>query len=156
VDRFQILKGLTPPPPKKIKSQHCYYYGVDWGPRPENTAIAICHKEGKICVFDYANLMACTIHSNLRNCLAFFNDMFLIKRLTVDVGPNREDLIGISYNQVQCTEDLILFFSHAVSDGRIHGLEKTQWQIRQNSHVGDAMALAFWSIRNYEPPVQGD
>jgi hypothetical protein len=144
VNRFQILKGLPPPIKKKVTPQQNYYfYGVDWGPRPESTGIAICHKIGKNIVFNYVRLMSESNHENLRKCLDFFNNKFPMNLLTIDVGPDREDLTGFGYNRTRCTEEMVRDLMSAIINGHV---SPPTIAIGLNHHIRDAMALAFQSI----------
>jgi hypothetical protein len=151
VNRFQILKGLPPPPVSAKKEPKKYFYGVDYGPRPESTGIAICHKKDGIIIFEHANLMSGFNHTNLRECLAFLNNTFPIGHLCVDAGPYRENLTGIGYNQ-KCTEEMIMVLRNAISNGHVAYNENALKTV----HIRDAMALAFWSIPKEEPPTLKD
>jgi hypothetical protein len=146
VNRFQILKGEKPPP--KEQSTGHYFYGVDWGSGPNNTAVAICHHTGiqNIVQFDYTGLLADSSADTPEVWITQLSSNYSVRAFTVDhpffMLPKFSGLTN--YRSIICTMQLRGKLNEGFSCGCIAPLANPA--VRNNIHIFDAMALAYYTL----------
>lgn len=154
MNRFQMLRGENPPVKKKVAvPKPHYFYGVDYGTKRNNTAVAICHEKQGIIFLDFHGLLENSSYATLDEWLHKLEIQFPVFRLTMDTGLSYQgDFSGLGYQRTRCTRDMHSVMKTSILENRFGMFVRYGSLSRDTSdHVIDALALAYDSIMKENP-----
>lgn len=148
MNRFQILKGDNPPvvKKKKVVPKPLYFYGVDYGTRRDNTAVAICHEKQGIVFLDFYGLLEDSSYIALDKWLHKLGSTFPIYKLAVDTGRLYQwEFSSLGYEQVRCTREMHFNVKEGLLQNKLFDRYGTPSRMSLE-HITDAIALAYDSV----------